>query len=190
VSNTQTQIQNQTQINQINSQVKVIEVPRRVYSVVRSVVESSTKPVYEWNKPIKVSENIVKFVKYKTLPNGLEVKAWEITVEPLVIQREGAELCATIVSVRDGCNRLVADLVIRMEFTAYEPGGTYTLIINNIEVKADSIHEYEYYFISPSDDVPYARPISLASLINKLMFFYNKAKGLTQNGDASEDDGI
>jgi hypothetical protein len=183
----QTQFETQTQIK---SNINVIEVPKRTYNVVRSIVDSSTKPIYEWNKPIAVDENVVKFVKYKVLPNGLEVKAWEIIVMPVTIQREGLTLTGTIIKVFDGLGNEIADLTIRDEFAITEldvkEPNRYSIAIDDIIIGAKTIHEYEYYVIKPSSDVPYANPISLAMFINKLMFFYSRAKGLTQNADASK----
>jgi hypothetical protein len=188
-------IQTQSQIkNQVKSGLKIVEVKKRAYNVIRSIVDSSNRPDYEWNKPIVLNDNKVKFVKYKTLTSGVEVKAWEIVVEPIKIQREGADLSATVISVWDGCNRLVANLIIRTEFTPYEPRKSYTLTItkepDNIEINADSMHDFEYYIVSPSEPVPYARPVSLAAFVNKLMFFYSKALGVVKDGNAPEDDGI
>jgi hypothetical protein len=183
------QIQTQSKLN---SQIQVIAVPKRVYNVVKSIVDSSTKQTYEWNKPIVVDMKTVKFVKYKTLQNSIEVKAWEIVVQPMVIQKEETELNATLISVRDGTGMLVADLVIRTEFTAYEPRKSYTLTItskpDNIEIDADSAHEFEFYAVKPSEETPYARPISLAALINKLMFYYSKALEVVRNVDANENE--
>jgi hypothetical protein len=178
MSNTQTQ----TQINKINSQINRIEVPKRVYNVVRSIAESSTKQIYEWNKPIKISENIVKFVKYKVLPSGIEVKVWEIVIQPIAIQRENLVLTGTVIKVLDGLGNEVADLTIRDEFTITEidvrDPNRYSIAIDDIIVGAKSIHEFEYYFVSPSDPVPYAKPISLASFVNKLMFFLARARSV------------
>jgi hypothetical protein len=173
------QIQTKTQMN-LNSEIKVIEVSKRIYNVVRSIVESSTKPIYEWNKPIKVSDNVVKFVKYKTLPNNVEVKAWEIVIQPIAIQRENLVLTGTVIKVLDGLGNEIADLTVRDEFTITEidikEPNRYSIAIGDSIIGAKSIHEFEYYFVSPSDPVPYAKPISLASLINKLMFFLAKAR--------------
>ena len=177
----------QTQ-SQIKSQIKEIEVNKRVYSVVRSIVESSTSPKYEWNKPIMVSENMVKFVKYKVLPNGLEVKAWAITIQPLIIQKEGAELDADLIAVYDGLGNCIARLTIRHNFLAYEDYKVYILKIGNIEIAAKSIHEFEFYAVKTSEDIPFARPISLASLVNKLMFYYNMALNVVKNVDANENE--
>ena len=177
---------------QIKSQIKEIEVSKRVYNVIRSIVDSSTRPDYEWNKPIVLENGKVKFTKYKVLPSNVEVKAWEIIVEPIKIQKEETELNATLISVWDGCNRLVADLVVRTEFTAYEPRKSYTLTItkkpDNIEINADSVHEFEFYAIKPSEETPYARPISLANFVNKLMFYFNKAIWVVRNVDADENE--
>jgi hypothetical protein len=178
-------LQIQSQINKIPSQLNKIEVPKRVYNVIRSIVDSSTKQTYEWNKPIVVDMKTVKFVKYKVLQNNVEVKAWEIVIEPMIIQKEETELNATLISVWDGCNRLVADLIIRSEFTSYEPRKPYTMTItskpDNIEINAGSIHEFERYFVSPSDPVSYAKPISLAAFVSKLMLFLARAKNALQN---------
>jgi hypothetical protein len=179
---------------QIKYQIKEIEVNKRVYSVVRSIVESSTKPIYEWNKPIAVDKKIAKFVKYKVLPNGLEVKAWEITIYPLTIEKEGLKLTGTVIKVFDGLGNEVADLTIRDEFTMSEldikEPNRYSIAINDVIVGAKSIHEYEHYVIKPSSDVPYAKPISLAAFVNKLMFYYNMALNVVKNVDANENDNI
>jgi hypothetical protein len=173
VSQTQTQ-------TQINSQLKVIEVSKRVYKAVKSIVDSSTKPDYDWNKPIRVSDNVVKFVKYKLLPNGLEVKAWSIAIQPLTIQKEGAELEATSISVYDGFGNKVGELRIKETFLPSEQDingfKPYVLEISGHEIITKSLHEFEYYVIKPCTDVPFAEPIPLSSFVNKLMFYLNKAQ--------------
>jgi hypothetical protein len=171
-----TQIQTQIQSNSnINSNLKTIEVPKRVYNIIRSIVESSASPKYDWNKPIRVSENVVKFVKYKLLPSGLEVKVWEIVVQPLIIQKENCNLDADLITVSGG----LVKLIVRHEFLAHEDSKVYTVKIvskpNSIEIDARSLHEFEYYIVKPSEDIPFAKPISLADLANKLMFYYHKA---------------
>ena len=184
---TQTQTQNK-------SNVKIIEVNKRIYNVIRSIVDSSTKPIYDWNKPVAVDEKIVKFVKYKVLPNGIEVKAWEVVIQPMIIDRENVKLTGAVIKVFDGVGNEVADLTIRDEFTVSEldikEPNRYAIAINDIIIGARSIHEYEYYFIKPSSDVPYAKPVSLATFVSKLMFFFAKARGVTQNANASEASGI
>jgi hypothetical protein len=181
---------NQTQTNQI----KEIMVPKRVYNVIRSIVDSSTKQTYEWNKPIVVDMKTVKFVKYKTLQNSIEVKAWEVVVMPMNIQRENLTLTGTVIKVFDGLGNEVADLTIRDEFTITEfdvkEPNRYSIVINDVIVGAKSIHEYEYYLVSPSDPVPYAKPISLAAFVNKLVFYYSKALSVIKNVDANENDNI
>jgi len=176
----------QIQINQINSQINRIEVNKRVYSVLRSVVESSTKPIYEWNKPIAIGNGRVKFVKYKVLPNNVEVKAWEVIVEPIVIEREGLRLTGVVIKVYDGVGNEVADLTIRDEFTITEidvkEPNKYSIAIDNTIIGAKSIHEYEYYVIEPRSPVPYALPISLAAVVNKLMFYLS----VVRNTNAAE----
>jgi hypothetical protein len=178
------QIQAQTQIQPQLNKLKTIEVSKRVYNVVRSVVDSSTKPVYHWNKPIVIANNVVKFVKYKTLPNGLEVKTWAIVIMAKGIQKGGAELEATSIRVNDGFGNKIAELVIRETFLPSEQDldgfKPYILHVESNRVIAKSIHEYEYYVIKPRDDVPYAEPISLAAFVNKLMFYFAKAVQMLQ----------
>jgi hypothetical protein len=81
--------------------------------------------------------------------------------------------------VYDGLGNEVARFVIRHNFLAYEDTKVYALKIMskpvNIEIDAKSIHEYEYYAVKPSEDIPFARPSSLAAFVNKLMFYYSKA---------------
>jgi hypothetical protein len=176
---------------QSKSQVKTVEVPKRIYNVIKSIVDSSTKPDYDWNKPIVVSENVVKFVKYKTLQNGVEVKAWEIVVQPMVVQREGAELAANLITVYDGLGNMVAELIVRNEFTITEQDiegfSRYIIRVGKEKIAAKSLHEFEYYVIMSREEIPYARPISLAAFINKLMFYFNKAIGVMRNDNTSED---
>jgi hypothetical protein len=172
--------------NQIPNQINNIVISKKIYNVIRSIVDSSTKPSYEWNKPIVLEKCKVKFVKYKVLPNNIEVKAWEITIQPLAIQREGAELMANLVTVFDGLGNKVAELIIRNMFTTSEQNISYILRLGNERIEFSSVHEFEYYLVSPSEPVPYARPVSLASFINKLMFYYYKAMGVVRNADAAE----
>jgi hypothetical protein len=178
-----TQIQTQSQIKY---QIQVIAVPKRVYNVVKSIVDSSTKPIYEWNKPIFVNEKTAKFVKYKVLPNNIEVKAWEIVVQPMVIIREGAELDADLITVYDGLGNCIARLTIRRNFMVHEDYKVYVLKIGNIEIAAKSMHEFEFYAVKPSEDIPFARPISLAAFVNKLMFYFGKALSVFKNAYANE----
>ena len=166
----QIQIQIQSRSN-INSNVKIIEVPKRVYNIIRSIVESSTKPDYHWNKPIRFDNDKVKFVKYKLLPNGLEVKVWEVAIQPMIIQKENSELDADLIAVNGGLVRMV----VRHEFLAYEDKKVYILKISSVEIDAKSLHEFEYYIVKPSEEIPYARSVSLADFVNKLMFYYYRA---------------
>jgi hypothetical protein len=76
MSQTQTQIQiNSQTLNQIPKSIQVLKIPR-VYNIIRSIIESSTKAEYLHNQPIKVSENVVKFVKYRNVR-----RIWTVVVE-------------------------------------------------------------------------------------------------------------
>jgi hypothetical protein len=180
--------------NQIPNQINNIVISKKIYNVIRSIVDSSIKPDYEWNKPIVVNEVVnektVRFVKYKVLPNNVEVKAWEIIIMPAKINKGDSELNANLIIVYDGLGNAIARLIIRNEFTITEQDLSgfkhYILRLEGNEIVAKSLYEFEYYLVSPSEPVPYAKPISLAMFINKLMFYHHKALQVTQNADAAE----
>jgi hypothetical protein len=156
------------------SQVRplTIKVGKRTYNIIRSIVDSSTNPKYPWNKPVRVG-SAVKFVKYKMLiPNNIEVKAWEITIKPLIIQKEGQELEAMSVDVLDGRGNEVAELIIRNQFVASEEEKyRYELVIEGTKLNANSIMEFETVSIEPDTYIPYTCPIPLADFVNKLIYF-------------------
>jgi hypothetical protein len=45
-------------------EIKVIKVSKKVYNIIRSIIESSMKKDYHWNIPIYTLSG-VKFTKYK-----------------------------------------------------------------------------------------------------------------------------
>jgi len=140
------------------SQVQ-IKVSERTYNIIRSIVESSTKPSYHFNKPIGN-----KFVKYKG-----ETRFWQVKILPMIIRRGGAELPAIKIVVEDGFGQRVAELIVseyKLNNNSY-----YVLETDDHEIKASSLYDFEHYFIVPAEPVPYAKPIPVSSFVNKLMFY-------------------
>jgi hypothetical protein len=157
--------------------LKKVFVDTKDYNVIRSVVESSTKPMYHWNEPVEalVPGNGIKFVKYR-----FNEKKWEVVIQQTTLEREGMELYIDYVIIFDGERNEVATVAIRHQFALNEDEESkknYIIRIKDVVVTADSLHELEYYVIEPYcyRCVPYAEPISLADLVNKLMFYYKKA---------------
>jgi len=148
-----------------------IKVNRKAYSVIRSIIDSSTKSTYPWNKPIRIG-SITKFVKYKMLRNGIaEVKAWEITISHIIVQKEGYELGAVSVKVLDGQGNGIAELIIRNQFVPDEEKYRYLLILDDVTLNADSVAEFEHYLVEPDTYIPYYAEIPLADFVNKLIYY-------------------
>jgi hypothetical protein len=66
----------------------------------------------------------------------------------------------------------------------------YVLTIGSTYFCADPIHEFEHYAVMPYEETPYARHITLADFVNKLVFYYSKALEVVRNVGAGEDGGI
>jgi len=162
IQNNEIQNQNsQVNENKAYEQIEVISVSKEVYSVLMSIIDSSEKAKYYWNRPIKVSENMIKFVKYKAIDDDIEVLQWKI----IVIKGDNK----VIISVYKG--DVIAELVINKS-GHFE----YIMRINGVdkEFRGEGLHEFEKYYITA--DVPYAVSITLSEIASKLLFFYRKAK--------------
>jgi len=149
------------------NKVNQVKVSKKTYNIIRSIIDSSTKTSYEFNKPIH-SENIVRFVKYRE-----DLRFWEISIAPMIINKNGTELLVTSIIVRDGFRRRVAELIIS-EYVL-DSNKHYVLRVDGNEIEASSIHEFEHYTIVPDVNVPYAKPVSLGDFVNKLMFYKSLA---------------
>jgi hypothetical protein len=149
------------------SRVNQVKVSKKTYNIIRSIVESSTKPTYEFNKPI-YSEHLVRFVKYRR-----DLRFWEIGIAPMIINKNGTELLATSIIVGDSFGRRVAEL--RISEHVLDSNKHYVLKLGDTEIEASSIHEFEQYTVVPDVEVPYAVPVSLGDFVNKLMFYKSLA---------------
>ena len=159
------------------SKIKKIYVDSKVYNTIRSVVESSTKSMYHWNEPVEsfMPGGGIKFVKYR-----FGEKKWEIEIQQSTLEREGMELYIDYIIVFDGERNEVATVAIRHQFAPNEDEESkknYIIRIKDVVVTADSLHELELYVIEPScpSCVPYAEPVVVADLVNKLILFLKKA---------------
>jgi bacterioferritin (cytochrome b1) len=158
--------------------IKKIYVDTKDYNVIRSVVESSTRPTYHWNEPVESITPLsgVKFVKYR-----FQEKVWEIVITDITYEYEGMELYIDYIVIFDKDRNEVATVAIRHKFAPDEDEEVkknYIIRIgDDVIITADSLHELEYYVIEPRclSCVLYPESISLADLINKLIFYYKKA---------------
>ena len=153
-------------------EAKVIEVSKKVYNVVRSVINSSLKKDYHWNIPILTPEGI-KFTKYR----DTRTKQWEINV--VTLTSDGRKI-GTAISVFKGIR--VIDLIIRE--LCFEGETSYTLEIYDSEVHkfdVDTVFDLEAIYITAN--VPFSYPICLADLAERLVFYLRlaeQAKAQTQ----------
>jgi hypothetical protein len=107
-------------------------------------------------------------VKYRN-----DLRYWEILISPTTIAKQDAELPATSIVVVDGLGRRVAGLIVS-EYSLSDDKH-YILQLNDNEIGASSIYEFEYYIVIPNADVPYAVPIWLGDFVNKLMYYKSMA---------------
>jgi len=124
---------------------KSLKVDKETYNTVRSFVESSSKIEYSWNVGI-FRDNIAVFEK-----SG----KWKLTIE--MIQNR-PEKRATLTA---------KNVFIKIDI---EPG--FKIVgLTERELWVRDINDAKKFDIIPSEDVPYARPISLAELLNKIMMY-------------------
>ena len=152
-----------SQVQTTQNKVNQLKVTKKTYNIVRSIVESSTKPIYEFNKPI-VFEKAVRFVKYRG-----DLRFWKIVITPITIVKDNTELPATSIIVGNGFGRRIAEL--RLSEYPINSNKHYVLKLGDNNILASSIYEFEYYAIIPNAEVPYAVPILLGDFVNKLMFY-------------------
>jgi len=164
---------------EVKGKIKKIYVDSKDYNIIRSVVESSTKPMYHWNKAVEsfTPTHGIKFVKYR-----FETKVWEVVISNITYEREGMGLYIDYIVIFDGERHEVVTCAIRHQFAPDEEEKKNYIIricgsCDDIVITANSLHELEYYVIEPScpSCVPYAEPVVVADLVNKLILFLKKA---------------
>ena len=141
------------------NQIKTLKVLAKTYGVIRSITESSVKPEYPHNQPILVTENIVKFVKYR----GLR-RIWTVVVEKF--------------SSEEGEGYRVEVLEAPVTLTVYKvkvqqnERGIPIACENVVELEVDghrfaNVYELEATYIT--SNAPYSKPICLADLVQRLL---------------------
>jgi len=128
---------------------EVLRVDKETYNVIRSFVESSTKIQYPWNVGI-LRGDVAIFEK----PGK-----WELTVEIIPGRPEKR---ATLIA---------RNVFIKVDI---EPGFKVTGLAER-ELWVRDINDAKKFDIVPAEDVLYARPISLAEFLNKIMMYVDAA---------------
>jgi hypothetical protein len=137
-----------------------------MYRIIRSIVESSTKIEYPHNQPIRVNEGTVKFIKYR----GLR-RLWTITVQKFenetgkgyIVDVVEIPVTLTLYTIRIGTTEYGVPVVC---------GSSFELVIGNN--RFTDVYELESVYVTA--DVPYARPICLADLLQRLLRFIDIAE--------------
>jgi len=143
-----------------------LKIPKKVYNIVRSIVESSTKPEYMHNQPIKVSENIVKFVKYRNVR-----RMWTVVVEKFSSE-EGEGYRAEVLEAP-------ITLTIYKVKVQQNEYGIPVACTNNFELEVNGhrftdVYELEATYVT--SDAPYSKPICLADLTQRLLLFVDTVR--------------
>jgi len=123
-----------------------IQVSKRLYNTVRSFMDSSTKPIYPWNIGVHLYRTVM-FRKHK----------WILIAD---VENENITLYCGYFEVT--CN------------VAYDGKLRITDRGNIIEIDTADPEAFKY-FIVPSEEVPYAAPISVFDLAEKLKMYYTVA---------------
>jgi hypothetical protein len=140
-----------------------------MYRIIRSIVESSPRPEYPHNQPIRVSENIVKFVKYR----GLR-RLWTVVVEKFEKEREKGYM--VYVEEVPVTLTLYTAKVSETEYgIPVVCGGSFELNIDGY--RFTDVYELESTYVTAN--TPYARPICAADLLQRLIQFIDRAVGMT-----------
>ena len=111
---------------------------------------------------------VIKFTKYRG-----DTRFWQIKILSMTIRKGDVECPAISIIVEDGFGQRVAELIV----SEYELNNSkhYILRLGDTEIEASSIYEFEHYTIVPDVNVPYAKPISVGDVVNKLMFYKQRA---------------
>jgi len=117
-------------------QTKTVKVPKRVYNVIRSFVESSLRRDYVWNVGYDVGHAVV-FEK---------PEKWVLVVHKEVKVREGENAVVAFLKDRKTLN-VVAEYVINYEY----------VFQGAVRVNNELIDDYDQ--IIPEEETPFARPV-------------------------------
>ena len=127
-------------------EVNVVELPPRIYNIIRSFVESSSKEVYEWNKGYKLGGKVMFIKRGK----------WVLTINE-VTEEELNELSENMRIIIVSLNNIVKIDMDRNK-------NCYIVINGSKEYTEED--RYRVAFISSL--VVYARPILLNEILEKI----------------------
>jgi len=121
----------------------LIKIPAQAYRAVRSFVESSLKDEYPWNIGVNLNGTAV-FTK----PNKWVLRCW----------RDNSGIPHRSLESPDGTTVISVDA---------------DCIVNVINCHPINLSKPEFhtYFLVPDSDVPYAYPISLKDVVDKMLLY-------------------
>jgi len=129
---------------------EVIRVDKATYNTIRSFVESSTKPIYPHSIGI-LSGNFVMFKK----PGK-----WELDI---TIEMQQSPVKHVVLGARN--------VYVAIDI---EPG--FKIVgLTKTPLWVRDINEAKKYEILPAEETPYAKPISLAEFLEKIMMYVDVA---------------
>ena len=127
----------------VNSQL--INVPKHLYNTLRSFVESSSKKDYPWNTGVRLNDSVI-FEK---------TGKWRLTIYT-DLERSGGTIA--VLTSRNNTVFVVSEL----------RDGRRVIELPAINVQVNLANDVELRRTMLIADVPFAVPISLAEVVNKL----------------------
>jgi len=131
------------------------------YNAIRSFVESSTNPKYEWNQCIEMPEELSP--QDSIMVECEKPGEWRLTVFKPKGGSKNKMLLASL-SGNFPVTVLEADIL---------PSGIDQVIVGDYTFEPAKQNVTKAILFIPEDRVPHARPISLAEVISKLEFYSN-----------------
>ncbi len=126
-------------------EVRVVEIEPRIYNMIRSFVESSSKPKYLWNRGYRIGNTVI-FTK-----DG----KWQLEVM-VSIPREEFDKCG------ESEHAIIVDLNRTLHI--YRDCRKYYVSIRQYEFSFD-----DAYRVAFTSNMPFARPILLAEIIDRIL---------------------
>jgi len=121
----------------------LLKIPARAWRAVRSFVESSLKDIYSWNIGVEF-DGVAVFTK----ANKWVLRCW----------RDNSGLSHRSLELADGTVVVSVDADCIVNVTGAHPVSL-------------SRPEFHTYFLVPDSDVPYAYPISLKDVVDKMLLY-------------------
>jgi len=147
-------------------EAKVVEVPSAIYRAIRSFVESSGKQKYAWNTGINYGDS-VKFIKSEK---------WELEISLNAEIREDSYDCPIRLKSLNPPGDCF-HICFRKERDPVYNTPTISMYILPEYVKFESIDDLELHrYVVYNENVPFARPITLHEIVQKINTFVDLEK--------------